>query len=297
MVNERNVQSALDAAKLKKLPPVEPYFDKVYQATYSARWAGYANGFAMGGGVGAVIGAAAAFIPAAFGIGPAPGLALIGQSTALFASLGAATGAVICREAGFSAGAVAAGFEEYERRQKLEKIRAQNPALAQAVEEAVEERAQAERPQSRFGQFAELASRIANWPLVGIGLAIGAACGAVFGLSPLTDFVMQQNGSFFPLHPEAGMAGKVIMSAGIGALVGGAFLGFSGALVSNTLHNADRRILNGEIFKAKTPASELVQTVEEAIGALDKPRQGQVANPHCTVIDWQGAQQGKSLRP
>jgi hypothetical protein len=260
MANEGTVQSALNTADAKKLPQVEPYYDKVYQRSFFERWNGYVTGIVVGGIIGAVIGVGAAFIAPVVGAAALPTLAVLGQSAGLFAALGAVTGTLVGTQVGGTAGAVAAGFEEYERRAKLEKLREKNPALAAEIEKA-NQAASPEQPKTTWQKITSIFNRWENWKLFAVGALGGAAVGAVFGLSPLTSFAFEQAPSIFPM---AGEAGRVLTMAGIGSLFGGSMLGFRGAFVTNAVGNSMRNLTSGKALEEPGKAQEVAKTRDNA---------------------------------
>jgi hypothetical protein len=284
----REPRTLIDARKAtalrEDLPHVETYYDKVHQAAWLGRNSGVWTGVGTGGSIGALMGAATSFLPYALGYtdGVLPDVMSVVSLSALSAGLGAAYGMTVMPDVGVTAAAVAAGLEERERRDKLEKLRETNPELAAKVEQArarqVNDFEQAGTPKSswlkrawtRFGQYYDVKVGV-------IGLALSAAVGAILALNPhIASPILGEQGMKLISSSTTGIpsGAAIASSAGLFAMFGAVF-GVKMAMVSNLLSNASYQILTGNIFKKDEPAfapelaPELARAQEAAKPALE----------------------------
>ncbi len=251
----RTQDSAEYALLQKKLPQVDSYYDRVHQASWIGRTSGLWAGAAVGGTYGAVVGATLSFLPALLGLGAAPTLTVAATTAAMVAGAGLMLGIAIFADVGVTAAAVAAGFEEKERREKLEKIREKNPQLAATIEANTNPTKQElDKPLSLVETF----NRYANLKTMAVGVALGAITGAVFSTNLST--------AFTGLLPKA-IASEAALATASTATFGmvGALFGLRMSYISNRMMNFAHSVLSGQIFETEKATTPITRQLNHAI--------------------------------
>jgi hypothetical protein len=271
----RTLASAQDIAAKAKTggPKVASYYDAVHQAAWIGRTSGLWAGAAIGTALGAGIGTAASFLPYAMNFGGLPDTLGVLSVAGLGAGLGTGFGLVIFPDVAVTASAVAAGFEERERRDAMKELHAANPQLAAKIER---ERAQALPKEHAEAGHGSLVSRgvkafkkYYNVKVGAMGFALGAALGAIMTLNPYSANALLGSSGLNILEKGATLASTeaIAAAAGIIGMVGAVF-GLKMSLISNLGTNQAYQMLTGKIFESapeKTPEPQLAlpQPIQE----------------------------------
>ncbi len=251
----RSQDSANFSLLQKNLPRVDSYYDRVHQAAWTGRTAGLWAGAMVGSAYGALVGAGLALLPALVLGSAAPSLVAVATTASIIAGAGAMLGIAIFTDVGVTAAAVAAGFEERERREKLEMLRTRDPKLA-AIAESIINPSQdtIDRPLSLQETFL----RYVNPKVMGVGMLLGGLTGALFSANVSSSFVnllpsALQNTALIPLACTAtfGLMGSVF--------------GVRMSYVSNRVANLAHSVLTGRVFDAPKTPDPVLAPLESAI--------------------------------
>lgn len=226
---------------------IDDYYDKIHRTTWIRRSAGTMTGATMGVMYGAVIGTIAAFLPyalsamgvagAAAGVA-APSFAAIGSSIALFSAAAGLLGMVFASEVATHTASTAAGLEEKEKREKLEK----------QVDGVVASRA----PASVSGKEPPLF----NWKISLVTTPLFAAFGALLALNPHTSALVLEK-AVFPNLIDTGSTAAIATSTIIFGMFGSVFA-CKNSLISNKLTNFYYKALSDQLFTRSPEKSPVV---------------------------------------
>jgi len=226
---------------------IDDYYDKIHRTTWARRSAGVMAGATMGTMYGTIIGIVAAYLPlllSNWGVAgiaatiAAPSLTAIGTSIAVFAAAASFLGIVFSSEVASHAASTAAGLEEKEKREKIER---QKDGILTGH-------------QAQHASDSDKGPPLFSWKVALVTIPLFAAFGALIAFHPETSAWVLEKAVFPTLIQgqkliQSATPAAIATSSIIFGMFGGAFA-MKNSWISNKLNNFYYKVLSETLFKS-----------------------------------------------